>query len=303
MGLTEWVRESRQRIADEGLVIGGRESLYWFGIGALGKLAFLRPGKPVYRRDWDVLVILDACRLDLLQSVADAYPYVESVGTHKSMGSTSEEWLLNNFTDEYRDEMAGTVHVTGNIYSNGTLDSDDFLCLDEVWRHSWDDERGTVLPRDITERAVHHSRVHDPERLIIHYMQPHYPFVNYPEISTGMRASGGGGNVWTRLRRGELDRDTVCEAYRDNLEYVMDELEVLLRNVDAERVVITADHGNAVGEWGIYGHPWGVPLKCIRDVPWVTTTATDEGELNPDIRHEEDATTVSEKLSALGYLE
>ena len=39
--------------------------------------------------------------------------------------------------------------------------------------------------------------------------------------------------------------------------YVLNDIGILLDNLDAERVVITADHGEAFGEYGILGHKLG----------------------------------------------
>ena len=49
----------------------------------------LNYGTNVYDREWDVLVVLDACRADLLESVAD-YIYVLYCGASmRSVGSSS----------------------------------------------------------------------------------------------------------------------------------------------------------------------------------------------------------------------
>jgi hypothetical protein len=78
------------------------------------------------------------------------------------------------------------------------------------------------------------------------------------------------------LQAGEVERDEVWSNYRANLEYVLDSVAVLLENVDGE-VLITADHGNLLGEFGLYGHPDHVPIKALKRVPWCTTTARETG--------------------------
>jgi len=46
----------------------------------LRQLNRVRPdGTPIYEREWDVLVVLDACRLDLMEGVADEYEFIERV--------------------------------------------------------------------------------------------------------------------------------------------------------------------------------------------------------------------------------
>lgn len=301
MSFVDWVSESADRIRSDGLS-GVRDSAYHFYIGALGKFDWLHPGTPIYEREWDVLVILDATRFDLMAEVADEYDYLGDLDAFSSVGSTSAEWLEKNFGPEYADEMANTAHVTANIYTEELLDPDDFAVLDEVWRYRWNDELGTIYPRDVTDRAIYHGRHTDAERLIVHYMQPHYPFIPHPDLAPGMRAGESEKSVWQQLREGLVERSVVWDAYRANLQYVLDELPLLLDNVDAERVIVSADHGNALGELGVYGHPYGVPLSCLREVPWIETTATDTGEYEPRSDTKDDETSVEEKLAALGYV-
>lgn len=305
MTLTEWLSDTSDRIRSDP-VGGTTESLYELYLGGLRRTnALYTGGEHVYNRDWDVLLLLDACRVDLIEEVADEYTILDDPGTLTSVGSSSIDWLESTFVDEYADEMRETVYVTGNPFSKRVLDEADLLALDEVWRYGWDDQQGTIPARSVTDRAIAAGRDYRFERLIVHYMQPHFPSVPEP-LSDGMNADTlgdgeGWDSPWHRLRRGELDRETLWSSYRENLRYVLDDVELLLENLDAETVAISADHGNAAGEWGVYGHP-KVPLESIREVPWYETTATDTEsyvpELEPDVEHGE----IEEKLGALGYL-
>lgn len=304
MGFNTWVEETGRRIRSDGLA-GVRESAYWLYVGAVGRLSFLRPGVSVYERDWDMLVLLDGCRCDTLAQVADEYDFLAEMERHPSVGSTSAEWLANTFDGTHADEVSRTSYVTGNIYTDGLLSDDQFDELVEVWRTDWDDELGTVRPRRVTDAAIRTARESERERIIVHYMQPHYPFLEHPDLAPGMRSEDASGNVWTQLRRGELTQEAVLEAYRENLRDVLDEVSMLLSNVDAPKTIISADHGNAFGEWGIYGHPGGVPVSCVREVPWARTSATDESTYEPEPRAavNESDQSVEEKLAALGYID
>jgi hypothetical protein len=162
----------------------------------------------------------------------------------------------------------------------------------------------------VTDRAIDAARRHDPDRTIVHYMQPHHPFVGESDLGGqytpdpfGRDNDGEGAarTVWDALRRGEVERAAVERAYRENLRYVLDEVAVLVENVDAERAVLTADHGNAIGEWGIYGHPIGFPHPSVRRVPWAETTATDERTRIPEVERGGEVGDVEERLAALGY--
>lgn len=84
-------------------------------------------------------------------------------------------------------------------------------------------------------------------------------------------------------------------------------MELLLENVDAETVAITADHGNAMGEWGLYGHPKWTYIDSLVRVPWYVTTATDERTYEPaeedpeSINRDVTADEVEDRLRDLGY--
>lgn len=265
------------------------------------------PGRPIYEPDWDVLLVLDACRTDLLHEVADEYEFLGEIGTFRSRASMSEDWLARNFTPEYADEMARTAYVTGNPFARA-LDDDSFALLDEVWEYAWDEQYHTIPARPLTDRAIDTWRRREDngvEQMVVHYMQPHAPFVPDPNLgSFGTPddfGEGSFGSLWSEAGY-TIPADEVWAAYRDNLRYVLDDIEVLLENMDAERVAVTADHGNAFGEFGLWGHDSDVLLPSVRLVPWAETTGRDTGEYEPSVEpREADTAAVEDRLRALGY--
>ncbi|PSQ93930.1 MAG: hypothetical protein BRD53_07610, partial [Bacteroidetes bacterium SW_7_64_58] len=146
---------------------------YQAGYKILHRTSIDQPRTNVYDREWDVLVVLDACRLDLLEQVEKEYSFVENTDSIFSVGSASLEWMEKTFREEYRSEVAGTAYVTGNVKSNLAFEGEELYLLDEVWKYSWDEEIGTIRPRPITDRAIRTWRDEHPERMIVHYMQPH----------------------------------------------------------------------------------------------------------------------------------
>lgn len=284
---------------------------------------FGRDGRNIFEEEWDLLIVIDACRLDLFREAIDRRPIEPAVGSRWSVDSMTREWMSKTFVEDFAGEQSQTRYICGNPFSSEAVDEGRLAALDEVWRHQWDSEHGTLLPRPLTDRAIDHGRSEDQktERVIVHYMQPHWPFLDALELSDGRGwdISGFADNgdsdyrawdnnpddVWERLRLGEIDRDGAWRAYRENLHRVLDDVAVLLKNYDAERAVITSDHGNALGEWGIYGHPMHMPLRCLREVPWAETTAIDERTHEPDpanLKTKEIDEEVGQKLTRLGYL-
>lgn len=268
---------------------------------------------PVLEADWDLLIVLDACRADLFEAVVggddcDCDDGFRAGETRVSPASSSPEWLEAVFGTAPPEALRGLGYVTGNPYTDAHLSRSAFGLLDEVWRYAWDDDLGTIPPRPITDRAIAAGRERDLDRLVVHYMQPHFPSVvgsGEKDTGEGLAAEEWGDrpiSIWEELRFGR-PVESAWAAYRANLERVLADVEVLLSNVDAERAVLTADHGNAFGERHIYGHPSGVDLPCLREVPWSVTTATDRTTREPDgyDRVPDSPAGVEKRLSELGY--
>lgn len=259
---------------------------------------------PVWDAEWDLLVVLDACRADLWAEVVDLDSPVPVGTTRISPGGTSTEWLDAVFKRPI-EELSEIGYVTANPYSESHIENSALGYLHEVWRDGWDDKVGTVPPRAVTDAAIAAGRAQECDRLIVHYMQPHFPALG-EDLTEKISLEEFGDrslSVWEDLRFGRLSRADVWQAYKHNLEQVLEEVVLLLNNVDAETAVITSDHGNAIGERGIFGHAEGLALRPLREVPWAVTTATDSGEYTPDTPDEDSLSEhdVEERLAALGY--
>lgn len=320
----EWVAEHREEIPADP-VRGLMHAVFTTYLGLWYTLTSRWPiGTHVYDEDWDLLVILDACRVDVLEDVADEYDFFETVDSRWSVGSHSHEWLTQTFSEDYRDVISNTAYVSGNGHTHETfvtkdyppdetvpfcrpnwrtVDIETFGQLDMLWETAHEDGIG-VPPRAITDRSVELAREGDYNRLIAHYMQPHIPYIAgalaEDRTTTDVEAKG-----WKLLESGDADHDEVWQLYKENLRLVLDEIELLLQNIDAENVVLTADHGNAFGEYKIHGHPEGVLLSCVKQVPWVETEAVDENTFEPTMSHdrtESAATEVEDHLQDMGYL-
>lgn len=299
MTLRDFVEKSRREFRREG-VTALSDICKDFSASAVAKLPYLnRIGTNVYHEDWDVLLILDACRLDLYRETIR-----EDVGDIWSVGSSSEEWMRNTFANR---DTGGTAYVTGNIFSRDYLNPDDFYELEQVWEYGWDDDIGSIPPRPITNEAIRIWRKLDPERMIVHYMQPHFPAIG-SKIDVGgqiEKAEFGapGRDFWLTLRRGDISVEDAWQAYRDNLEYVFEDVKIVMNNVDGT-VAVSADHGNAFGEWGTYGHPAGLQIPSLRRVPWDSYTCTDKNTYTPEQLEKGEATPqeVKKRLGDLGYL-
>lgn len=305
MSLSDWIHDTSTRVRSDG-ISGVKESGRELYVGGLRRINEVYPrGTNVYDRDWELLILLDGCRTDLIRSVEDKWSFLDEPGSLTSVGSSSKQWLDRTVADERRAQLKQTAYVTANPFTHPIPATDHLHTLDEVWRYAFDKECGTIPARAVTERAISTARTQDTDRMIVHYMQPHFPSIPDPiggELNPETLGEGAGwDSPWDSLRRGELKYERVWESYRQNLQYVLKEVDLLLNNITADQAVISADHGNAAGEWGIYGHP-RVPLRVIREVPWYRTSATDEQTFAPTLKPGIERHDINDKLEALGYV-
>ncbi|ESP90035.1 hypothetical protein [Candidatus Halobonum tyrrellensis] len=301
-----WWEHFRTRTRSFGLPFALRWAVWHFGYSIPYKLLGVDSvtADPVFDEEWDVLVLLDACRYDAARRAQNRHRWLSGVESRWSVGGTSTQWMDRTFDDPSVD-LSDVGYVTGNPYSETHVDESAFAFVDEVWRDAWDDETGTIRARPVTDRAIEAARTRDADRLIVHYMQPHFPSVPTP-ITSGLSVDGFGDDsmsVWDDIAEGRITVDEARDAYRANLDYVLDDVELLLSNVDADTVAISADHGEAFGEHGVFGHD-GSALPAVRRVPWVEASATDTGDHDPaDHERADVSSSVEDRLQQLGYAE
>ncbi|WP_135536960.1 hypothetical protein [Halostella pelagica] len=268
-------------------------------------------GVDVVMEDWDNLLVLDGCRYDLFDVRHDLPGTLES---RQSRGSHTVEFLEANFEGR---TLHDTVYVTASPQLHRWRDRLDasFHDVINVWdTDDWNDEHGTVLPETMVRYAREANDEYPDKRLIVHFMQPHYPFINAPELTVDNRLEDGDGtDIWGKLMQGERDvsKETIWHAYRDNFDLVLDAVHDLLDDL-VGKTVVTADHGNMIGERAEpvpieeWGHPPGVYTDSLVTVPWleyetgerktIRTERPSETELSTD-------DTVTERLQQLGYAE
>lgn len=328
--LREWMQESVSDFRSSNRSIAARllrPAYLFYEATALTVESRFPVGTNVFERQWDALLILDTCRVDAMRAVADEYDFIESIGSITSVGSSSFEWVNNTFRTQYESEIHDTAYLSQNSFIDQTVgkggttgkaslpfepsgfnmvDPEDFEYIEHLWRAEFDNSsKWTVSgeavsrtsPRYATERAIEAGRTRDPDRLMVHYMYPHDPYVLADEkLQPRFDAA---------LKSGAATREEVWQAYLDNLRFVLDEVELLLENLDREKVVITADHGEAFGEYMFYRHPPACPIPTVRRVPWVETTGVDKQTVEPTApppSDTEDSATAEERLEQLGYI-
>lgn len=253
----------------------------------IGTLTRVHPKYPGYdeavrvmEEDWNNLIVLDACRADAFRRVADMEQFDEYRDV-VSLGSHSSEWTRRNFGGQ---EFGDTVYVSANPHTSRDA-GDSFHTIVEMWDHDFDEEVGTVPPQAMVDAALEAIEEFPDKRLIVHFMQPHGPFIgtNIPE---------------------EDIEDRYWDAYDENLEYVLEHAQELIVNLPG-KTVITGDHGQISSSpirdvLGVNGHKPGLRHPGLVLVPWAVTEDTRRDVVSGSTT-EAAAEEVNERLRDLGY--
>jgi hypothetical protein len=294
-------------------------------------------GTNVFEREWDVLILLDTGRVDALRAVAPEYEFIQTVDQITSVGAASPEWTAATFVEQYRETLAETAYLSANatareilekrtpatrslsnshlrynlLARHDTVTAADLGKLEHLWQYESVGEtgrfghpKGSTPPRYVTDRGIAVAKDDEYDRLVLHYHQPHAPYTARATAENRDLHEYEENRKKYVAKTGDYER--IWETYLDDLRAVLDEVAIVLDNIDAENVVISADHGEALGEWGVWAHPIGSVHPKIRQVPWIQTSATDSGSYTPEIpapseREEKPDSDSDELLEALGY--
>lgn len=258
---------------------------------------------------WDNLLILDAARPDILSSVDK--PSDSDLSTRISPGSFSLQFMEEQF---FGRELHDTVYVTANPHVRD-LPGGVFHDVINLLEIAWDESLQTVPPEPVVKAAIDAHERHPDKRLIVHFMQPHFPFIGPTgrKIPSGIAKRAGNEDKYRhpwfeQMWNQEHDPDVLVEAYRENHEIVLPHAKELIDKLPG-RSVITSDHANLIGERGfpipiqLYGHPRNFKHPNLLRVPWiefggdprevVAESPSESGELDNEV--------ISKRLAVLGY--
>jgi hypothetical protein len=270
-----------------------------------------RAGVDIFDEEWDTLVVLDACRYDTFRAVNWLPGRLES---RVSRAAHTSEFLRGNFDGR---SVTDTVYTTASPQLANRRDEIDvrFHAVENVWNSDrWDEAENTVRPESMTEAAVEMHRRYPHKRHVVHYMQPHYPFIG-SAIDDGARGfvEGEGFDFWAQRMRGRIDPppEAVRTAYRRNLRLALEAVEELCAAVDG-LVVITSDHGNMIGDRATpipireWGHPPGLYTDPLVTVPWLVRDQGDRRAVSTASPVDEaaavDEAVLRGRLRDLGYV-
>lgn len=250
--------------------------------------------------DWDVLLVLDACRLDVCREAVE-WPVQET----RTPASCTPDWL--SLVAEHGLFAGSTVLTANPQYEKFDIEAD---ALEHLWQTDWNDALHTVLPEPVITRADEHVR-DGSSPVVAHLQQPHWPYVAriddewalaYEDLGPWEHSGKRIRSMQVAMARGKIDTERAYWAYRASVRSVWRTLLPAIEGwvTSGNRVVVTADHGELFGglsDWTMCEHPCKVDVRPLTAVPWVEfAPAADTGDVPDD-------GTVRDRLEALGYAE
>jgi hypothetical protein len=138
----------------------------------------------VLEEDWDVLIILDAARYDVFKEFHKLLNLNDQHGKLEyriSCGPPTARFVKENFLrKDFLPYLKNLIYVSANPVVDATLGKyrQYFYRYVPVWKFAWNKEIETVLPQHVAYYAFKvWLRKPRDKKLIIHFLQPHYPFI------------------------------------------------------------------------------------------------------------------------------
>ncbi|KXA97199.1 hypothetical protein AKJ38_01740 [candidate division MSBL1 archaeon SCGC-AAA259I14] len=255
--------------------------------------------------DWDTLIILDACRYDYFEEIYRNY-LSGNLNRVESLGYSTPMWLKKTFTGSYKDTIyvSGNPFVNSKVKMKGFYGKEKFFKVFDIWDGGFDNDKGTVPPETIS-KTTRIARMEKPNKKIIaHFIQPHGPYLGFPESKkffTGLnevksetmpkmeklaiylgeiasKVIGASlvhkvGNYLNLNNPSPLERiaeeygeNKLCNSYRNNLKIVLNEVSKLAKRLPG-KIIISADHGEMLGEDDLYSH--NSHHHLLKEAPWL----------------------------------
>lgn len=289
-------------------------------IGPIQGYIYGDDGIDVMAQDWDNLIVLDACRHDIFRQVVGTERF-DDYRVVSSKGSATPEWIRENFMGR---KFGDTVYISANPWVSKFAENS-FHEVENLWLENFNVEVADLIDADVlkdtdadtsqpigaetmTVHALEASQEYDDKRLIVHYFQPHAPYIGNPDGTRKDPAQVDPDfHPGKPLKDGDVQKKAVWDAYESNLRYVWHHASKLASELNG-KTVITSDHGELFGEWQKpfpirgYDHPPNVRHPLLVNVPWAIIDGTRRDIVDDGTRSMEvDQNVVNDRLKDLGY--
>ena len=257
-------------------------------------------GDYLLRQKWDNLIILDACRYDTFKQLYASEGLRGRLESRTSRGTETTEFLSENFGLTRR--IGNLVYVTASPWITSHFNKK-FYAIVPVWKDGWSEENNTVLPQEMYRYALRANEMYPDKKLIIHFVQPHRPFIGYAKVDwwKGRAPPFRFRPVWGSVaEEGRsllevMDNETMMRFYKRNLK-----LSSSLRSQTLGHVAGSlSGFGGSWRAFGeplhplipirVYGHPGHTRIAALTKVPWLIVESS-----SPKLVREEGETLQSE---------
>jgi hypothetical protein len=205
-----------------------------------------------------LLVVMDCCRYDYFsQHCRGLYGYVDKVW---SAATPTVAWFDTCLKRDLKDTLVISNHngLSPNFtWSRGGL----------TYRAS--DYFGKVVKAQVPggPDGMHPRHLHEAYRAncdwnktVVWCLQPHKPYVTQPGLDTARACNA-------LAESGKIDE--LRRAYTVNLKLGWEYVKRIVDRSPVRRVIVTADHGELLGEDGLFWHAGNVDHPVLREVPWM----------------------------------
>lgn len=224
----------------------------------------------ILKKDWKCICVLDACRWDVLKDISKREVEPVLVPSHRSTpGWMDAIWNRNGWED--------ITYISANPMTTGIKNIDNvpgnFDMNEKVKKYIEafqykDDVISVVSPQKVADIARR-----EEEPIVVHFLQPHEPFIGSLSLKVsnreripkreGMKDTSS--PTYRLVTHGLVHPDYCRAAYYANAELGYKYAIQVARHFSES--IITADHGEALGENGYWNHGGDIDESMI--VGWI----------------------------------
>lgn len=148
----------------------------------------------IQKGNWKILIILDACRYDIFKELFPQFSDVD-IKAVESPATGTRKWLLKTFPTKNKltesinyisaNPFINSKNVCGKSINSNFNGNKVFYNIQDVWLYGFDKKTGRVEAETTSKEAFQYIELnnrinniikHD-DRYIIHYQQPHAPYL------------------------------------------------------------------------------------------------------------------------------
>jgi len=219
-------------------------------------------------KDFDHIIILDSCRYDYFARVVGFFPELSrgDLALDFTEACNTGHFYRTYVSGDWSEYILFSMHPGLNSTTcwAGYSAWEHFRSVVDLWKEYWIDELHTCDPTAILHTLPH---LQGYLKTFIHFVQPHGP---HPTLAIPAETDPflSGANAQARLvKLGKIDIGRYKQAYLSSLLWALSTVNILVTKLEG-LILVTADHGELLGEEGRVWHDVAHPL--VSQIPTLT---------------------------------